>query len=188
MDCGSSVTISAEKAQVQAHCGVKKGDDLVNARAGVSAAGQVPNGPVTTSVYGQLNANGHSLSVERGHTQGLSTATTVAGNASLLANKHHELNANAFHSHIKPNHGPSFDKMGGGLSYQSAGGHAANVGVSHIPQAHMTTMNAGASANLWTSSSGNSSLNANTNAMRHMSGPFKGRNDFGGGFNFQHRF
>ncbi|ALC45721.1 AttD [Drosophila busckii] len=166
-----------------ARCGVMTGDEQASARAGVFAQTNSSAGPVTTGLYGAVNANGHGLSVQHGHTPGLGSSTTVAGQANLMMNKQAEINATAFHTHNR-----THDQFGGGLNMQTAGGHSAALGVAHVPQFNMTTMNASGKANLYTSPSGNFNMDATANANRHMSGPFRGKSDFGAGLNMNYRF
>lgn len=100
-------------------------------------------------------------------------------------NKHNPvgLNATAFHTHNR-----THDQFGGGLNMQHAAGHSAALGVSHVPQFNMTQMQASGVANLHTSPSGNFRVDATANASRHLSGPFRGKSDFGGGLNMQMKF
>lgn len=131
-----------------------------------------------------MYSNGHSLSVEHGHTPGFGSSTTVSGQANLMQTKQAGVNATAFHTH----HNRSFDQFGGGLNMQHAAGHSAALGVKHTPQFNMTTAHAAATANLHTSPSGNFRVDATANANRHLSGPLRGKSDFGLGGNVQIRF
>ncbi|XP_030556340.1 attacin-A [Drosophila novamexicana] len=181
MECQTSGDPKTGAASVR--CGVMTGDEQVNARAGVFATTNSSAGPVTKGVYGAVNANGHGLSVQHGHTQGFGSSTTVAAQANLLQNNQAALNATGYHTHNR-----THDQFGGGLNMQTAGGHSAALGVNHVPQFNMTTMNATGRANLITSPSGNFNLDATANATRHLSGPFRGKSDFGGGLNMKYTF
>lgn len=121
--------------------------------------------------------------MQHGHTEGLGYSTTTAAQANLFQSQQATLNATAHHTHAR-----THDQFGGGLNMQTAGGHSAALGVNHIPQFNMTTMQASGRANLLTSPSGNLNLDATANATRHMSGPFRGKSDFGGGLNLNYRF
>ncbi|XP_030246614.1 attacin-A-like [Drosophila navojoa] len=82
-----------------------------------------------------------------------------------------------------------FDKgVFGAVNVKTETGHSASLGVKHIPNYHMTTVNASGSANLYTSPSGNLNVGATANAMRHTSGPFRGKSDMGCGLNMQYKF
>lgn len=54
MDCQSTGDPKTGAASVR--CGIMKGDENVNARAGVFAATNSSAGPVTKGVYGAVNA------------------------------------------------------------------------------------------------------------------------------------
>ncbi|KAH8388236.1 hypothetical protein KR093_001549 [Drosophila rubida] len=181
MNCNSSVNPST--GAVSASCGVLKGDEHRNVNAGVFARNNFLEGPVTKGVYAGVNSNGHSLSVEHGHTQGFGSSTTTAAQANIFQNKQAMMNATASHTHTR-----SLDQFAGGLNLNTARGHAASVGVNHIPKYNMTTMNASGKVNLMTSPSGNLSLDATANAMRHMSGPFRGKSELGTGLHLTGRF
>ncbi|KAL7731296.1 hypothetical protein ACLKA6_014467 [Drosophila palustris] len=181
MDCHSSGNPKTGAASVT--CGVMTGDEQANARAGVFAMTNSSAGPVTKGVYGAVNANGHSLSLQHGHTEGFGSSTTAAAQANLFQNKQAALNATAHHTHTR-----THDQFGGGLNMQTTGGHSAALGVNHIPKFNMTTMQASGTANLLSSPSGNLNLDATANATRHMSGPFRGKSDFGGGLNLNYKF
>ncbi|XP_034114495.1 attacin-A-like [Drosophila albomicans] len=179
MDCHSSA--DPKTGAAFAKCGVIKGDEQTNAKAGVFA--MTNGGPVTKGVYAGVNANGHSLSVQHGHTQGFGSSTTTSAQANIFSNKQAEMNATAMHTHTR-----NLDQFGGGLNINSSRGHAASVGVNHIPKYNMTTMNAAGKVNLMSSPSGNLNLDATANASRHMSGPFRGKSDFGTGLNLNYKF
>ncbi|EDV93788.1 attacin-A [Drosophila grimshawi] len=164
-------------------CGVVAGDEQFNARAGVFATKDSVAGPVTKGVYGAVNSNGHSLSLQHGHTEHFGSSTTAAAQANLFQNKQAAVNATAFHTHNR-----THDQFGGGLNMQTAAGHSAALGVTHVPQFNMTTANVGGRANLYTSPSGNLNVNATANATRHLSGPFNGQKDFGAGLGLQYKF
>ncbi|XP_034661615.1 attacin-A [Drosophila subobscura] len=181
MDC--QATGNPKTGEALAKCGVTVGHEQVNARAGVFAATPGAGGPVTKGVYGAVNANGHGLSVQHGHIEDIGSSTTASAQASLLHSKHTNLNATGYHSHSR-----THDQFGAGLNMQTSGGHSAALGVNRVPQFDVTTMQASGTANLYTSPSGNANLNATGNAMRHMSGPHRGKSDFGGGLNFRYDF
>ncbi|KAH8409698.1 hypothetical protein KR222_001858 [Zaprionus bogoriensis] len=181
MDCQTSGDPKTGAASVS--CGIIKGDDKTNARAGVFAATNSHEGPVTKGVYGALNANGHSLSLQHGHTPGFGSNTTAAAQANLMQSNQAAINATAFHTHTR-----THDQFGGGLNMQHAAGHAAALGVTHVPQFNMTAVNASGRANLMTSPSGNFNVDAVANATRHISGPLRGKSDFGGGVNMRYKF
>ncbi|KAH8340508.1 hypothetical protein KR059_000246 [Drosophila kikkawai] len=181
MDC--QATGNPKTGEATAQCGVKVGDDLANARAGVFASTPGAGGPVTKGVYGAVNANGHGLSLQHGHIEGLGSTTTVAGQANLHHSQSSSLNATGFHSHSR-----THDQFGGGLNLQTAAGHQAAVGMSRVPQFDVTTMQASGRANLYTSPSGNLNLNATGNATHHLSGPRRGKSDFGTGLNVRYDF
>ncbi|XP_016990305.1 attacin-A [Drosophila rhopaloa] len=181
MDC--QATGNPKTGQANAQCGVMVGDDLANARAGVFASTPGTGGPVTKGVYGALNANGHGLSVQHGHIEGVGSTTTAAAQANLLHTPNTALNATAFHSHSR-----SHDQFGGGLNLQTAAGHQAAIGVTRVPQFDMTTVQGSGRANLYSSPSGNLNVNATGSANRHLSGPHRGRTDFGTGLNLRYDF
>ncbi|XP_065371741.1 attacin-A-like [Calliphora vicina] len=81
-------------------------------------------------------------------------------------------------------------KMGtvGAFANVNDNGHGASLGVNHTPKYNMTTMEATATANLWTSANQNTSLNAHVNASQHVSGPMTGHKSHGYGFSVNHRF
>ncbi|XP_022216159.2 LOW QUALITY PROTEIN: attacin-A [Drosophila obscura] len=181
MDC--QATGNPKTGEALAKWGVMVGNDQANARAGVFAATPGTGGPVTKGVYGAVNANGHGLSVQHGHIEGMGSTTTASAQANLLQSQHTALNATGYHSHSR-----THDQFGAGLNMQTSAGHSAALGVNRVPQFDVTTMQATGSANLYTSPSGNLNLSANGNAMRHMSGPRRGKSDFGGGVNLRYNF
>ncbi|XP_037806406.1 attacin-A-like [Lucilia sericata] len=164
------------------------GDEKVNAAVGVFAAGNDSKGPVTTGAFGALNANGHGVSIQHSNTPGVGNNLSENLRLNVLKTDQHALDVNAFHGRTQLQNGLKFDNVGANTSWNSAQGHSASVGVNHIPKFNMTTVNAAANANLWTSSNQASSLNLNANASRHVAGPFRGKNDFGAGLGFTHRF
>ncbi|EDW15038.2 attacin-A [Drosophila mojavensis] len=146
-----------------------------------SAGANVTNNSI--SVNAAVNRNGHGLSVEHVQTRGSGSTTTVAGQANIFQNKNAEMNASAYHTHNR-----HLDTFGGGMDIKTATGHSATLGVNHVPKFNMTAVNASGSANLYTSPSGNLNVAATANAMRHTSGPFRGKSDMGYGLNMQYKF
>ncbi|XP_017069131.2 attacin-A isoform X2 [Drosophila eugracilis] len=181
MDC--QATGNPKTGEAIARCGVSVGDDLNNARAGVFASTPGAGGPVTKGVYGAVNANGHSLSLQHGHIEGVGSTTTAAAQANLLQSQSTSLNATGFHSHSR-----SHDQFGGGLNMQTAAGHQAALGVTRVPQFDVTTIQTSGKANLYTSPSGNLNLNATGTANHHLRGPMRGKTDFGTGLNLRYDF
>ncbi|XP_016960040.1 attacin-A [Drosophila biarmipes] len=181
MDC--QATGNPKTGEATARCGVMVGGDQASARAGVFASTPGTGGPVTKGVYGTVNANGHGLSLQHGHIEGVGSTTTAAAQANLLHNQNTSLNATGFHSHSR-----THDQFGGGLNLQTATGHQAAVGVTRVPQFDMTTIQTSGRANLYTSPSGNLNLNATGSANHHLSGPRRGKSDFGTGLNLRYDF
>ena len=132
--------------------------------------------------------NGHGVSVQHANTHGVAQSLSENLRFNVLKNDNHAVDVNAFHAQTKLQQGLKFDTVGANTVWNSSAGHSASVGVSHIPKFDMTTVNAAATANLWTSSDKASAFNLNANASQHVSGPFRGKNDFGAGFGFTHRF
>jgi len=111
------------------------------------------------------------------------STTTAAAQANLHQNQNTSLNATGFHSHSR-----THDQFGGGLNLQTATGHQAAVGVTRVPQFDMTTIQTSGRANLYTSPNGNLNLNATGSANHHLSGPRRGKSDFGTGLNLRYDF
>ncbi|EDW34555.1 GL21518 [Drosophila persimilis] len=181
MDC--QATGNPKTGEASARCGVMVGHDQANARAGVFAMTPSTGGPFTKGVYGAVNANGHGLSVQHGHIEGIGSTTTATAQANLLHTQNTTLNATGYHSHSR-----THDQFGAGLNMQTSADHSAALGVNRVPQFDVTTMQATGRANLYTSPSGNLNLNATGNAVRHMSGPLRGKSDIGGGLNLRYDF
>ncbi|KAH8369108.1 hypothetical protein KR009_001477 [Drosophila setifemur] len=181
MEC--QATGNPKTGEALARCGAMVGDDIVNARAGVFASTPGAGAPVTKGVYGAVNANGHGLSLQHGHMEHVGSTTTAAARVNLLQNQNSSLNATGFHSHSR-----SHDQFGGGLSLQTSAGHQAAVGVNRVPKFDMTTVQAQGTANLYSSPSGNLNLNATGNATHHLSGPLRGKSNYGGGVNLRYDF
>ncbi|KAH8236566.1 hypothetical protein KR026_005629 [Drosophila bipectinata] len=181
MDCQASG--NPKTGEASARCGVTVGNEITNAKAGVFASTPGLGGPVTKGVYGAINSNGHGLSLQHGHVEHFGGTTTAAAQINLHQNPISSLNATGFHSH---NH--SHDQFGGGLNLHTSVGHQATMGVTRVPKFDMTTVQAQGTANLYTSPSGNANLNATGNATHHVSGPFRGKTDYGGGVNFRYNF
>ncbi|EDX12542.1 attacin-A [Drosophila simulans] len=181
MECQASGNPKTGEATAQ--CGVRVGDDLANARAGVFASTPGAGGPVTKGVYGAVNANGHGLSLQHGHIEGMGSTTTAAAQANLFQSNNTAMNATAFHSHNR-----SHDQFGGGLNLHTGTGHQAAVGVTRVPQFGMTAVQASGTANLYTSPSGNLNVNATGSANHHLRGPMRGKSDFGTGVNLRYNF
>ncbi|XP_037806407.1 attacin-A-like [Lucilia sericata] len=81
-------------------------------------------------------------------------------------------------------------KMGtvGAFGNVNSNGHGLSVGVNHTPKFNMTTVEATAKANLWTSSNQNTSINAHATHSQHVSGPMTGFKSNNYGFGINHRF
>lgn len=139
-------------------------------------------------IYFLYSSNGHGLSIQHTNTPGVSHSLSENMRLNVMKTDQNSLDLNAFHGRTHLQNGLKFDNVGANTTWSSAQGHSASVGVNHIPKFNMTTVNAAANANLWTSSNQASSLNLNANASRHVSGPFRGKNDFGAGLGFTHRF
>ncbi|XP_068157150.1 attacin-A [Drosophila tropicalis] len=182
MDC--QATGNPKTGEASMNCGVKLGSDQANVKAGVFAETPFKGGPVTKGVYGAVNGNGHGLSVQHGHREHFGATTTVGANVSLLPQgSASSLNANAYHSH-----NPRLEQFGGGLNLQTPGGHAAAVSIDRIPKFDSTTVHAAGNARIYTSPSGNFQLNGTASATRHLSGPLRGKQDFGTGISGRYNF
>ncbi|XP_037806408.1 attacin-A-like [Lucilia sericata] len=83
--------------------------------------------------------------------------------------------------------GPQMGTVGA-FANVNANGHAASLGINHTPKYNMTTMEASATANLWTSANQNTSLNATASHSQHVSGPMTGFKSNNYMLNLNHRF
>lgn len=133
-------------------------------------------------------SNGHGLSIQHANTHGVSQSLSENMRLNVLKTDHNSVDVNAFHGRTLLQNGLKFDNVGANTNWSSAQGHSASLGVNHIPKFDMTTVNAAANANLWSSANKATSLDLNANASRHVSGPFRGKSDFGAGFGLTHRF
>lgn len=140
------------------------------------------------SIYFLYSSNGHGLAIQHSNTPGVSNNLSENLRLNAFKSDYNSVDVNAFHGRTQLQNGLKFDNVGANTSWNSAQGHSASLGVNHIPKFNVTTVNAAANANLWTSSNQASSLNLNANASKHVSGPFRGKHDFGAGLGFTHRF
>ncbi|KAH8311876.1 hypothetical protein KR044_008374 [Drosophila immigrans] len=135
----------------------------------------------TLTAHGGISSNGHGLQLEHQHTRKFGTTNTISGQANIFDRTHSSMNATAYHTR-----NPIQEQFGAGLNMNSRG-HSASIGIDHVPKHNMTTMNAEGRMNLMSSPSGNFSVDATANATRHMSGPFRGKSDVGGGVSLTYR-
>ncbi|XP_005178550.1 attacin-A-like [Musca domestica] len=166
----------------------KVGNEGLGAAAGVFAKGNDKHGPITTGAFGEISSNGHGLTVHHSNTHGVSKSLGENLRINTFKNDNHAVDLNAFHNRTQLQNGLKFDAVGANAAWSHAKGHSATVGVTQIPKFNMTTLGATGSANLWTSPNQASSLDLNAFANKHISGPFKGHRDIGGGLGFTHRF
>ncbi|XP_013100487.1 attacin-A [Stomoxys calcitrans] len=164
------------------------GDNSLGAAAGVFAQGNNKHGPATTGAFAELSSNGHGLGIQHSNTHGVSKSLGENLRINTFKNDQHSVDLNAFHNRTQLQNGLKFDAVGANAAWSHAQGHSATLGVTQIPKFGITTMGATGTANLWTSQDKNSSFNMNAFGNKHISGPFRGQRDFGGGFGFSHRF
>ncbi|XP_061387419.1 attacin-A [Musca vetustissima] len=189
MDIGGSATTNAKGGHdIDVKAMGKVGDEKLGAAAGVFASGNNKHGPVTTGAFGEISSNGHGLAIQHANTHGISKSTSENLRLNAFKNDNHSVDVNAFHSRTQLQNGLKFDAVGANAGWSHANGYSASLGVTQIPKFDMKTVNANATANLWTSANQASSLNLNAFGSKHTSGPFKGQKDFGGGLGFTHRF
>jgi len=158
-----------------------------NVTASAFAAGSIKGGPVTTGGALAYNKNGHGLALSKVHVPGGDDSFTQSANANIFNNGTHKFDVNAFTSQNKSANGFEYKRHGAGMEWSHVNGHSANASISKI-QNLGTQAQLGASANLWKSQAGNTSLNLNGGASKWMSGPFKGQSDFGGGVGIHYKF
>ncbi|CAD7089436.1 unnamed protein product [Hermetia illucens] len=158
-----------------------------NIGGGVFAAGNTRSNTPSLGAFGTLNLKDHSLGVSKTITPGVSDTFSQNARLNILKTPDHRVDANVFNSHTRLNNGFAFDKRGGSLDYTHRAGHGLSLGASHIPK-FGTTAELTGKANLWRSPSGLSTFDLTGSASRTFGGPMAGRNNFGAGLGFSHRF
>ncbi|XP_055539461.1 attacin-B-like [Wyeomyia smithii] len=133
-----------------------------------------------------LNFNEHGASFSKSNIPGVGSQTRLDGTANLFKSDSNRLDANAFKTFHKFDNGPSFGSHGAGLDWNNARGHGASLGFDRTPALRETNVFATGKANLWQNRG--SSLDAFGTASRTLSGPNRGRNNFGAGLGLSHRF
>ncbi|XP_073827107.1 attacin-A-like [Musca autumnalis] len=189
MDIGGSATTNPKGGNdinVKAMCNV--GNESLGAAAGVFASGNDKRGPATTGAFGEISSKGHGLTLQHSNTHGVSKSMGENLRINTFKNDNHSVDLNAFHNRTQLQNGLKFDAVGANAAWSHAQGHSASLGMTQIPKFDIKTVNANATANLWTSPNQASSLNLNAFASQHTSGPFRGQKDLGGGLGFTHRF
>ncbi|XP_037950152.1 attacin-A-like [Teleopsis dalmanni] len=184
---GTVTTDPSGKQNINVQAAHTIGSDKANLSAGVFASG-TPGGNVTHGAFAAANTDKGGIGIQHSTTPGFGKTMSEKAHVNLFKNDQHAFSATASHSRTQMENGLKFDRVGGGTNWNSAQGHAASVGVTHVPQFNMTTLDAAAKANLWTSQNKASTFDLNANASRHLNGPFKGQNNFGAGVGFTHRF
>ncbi|KAM7361062.1 attacin-A-like [Cochliomyia hominivorax] len=83
--------------------------------------------------------------------------------------------------------GPQMGTVGA-FANANSNGHGVSLGVNHTPKYNMTTVEASANANLWTSANKATSINAHATTSQHVSGPLTGHRSQNYGLGINHRF
>ncbi|CAD7011853.1 attacin-B [Ceratitis capitata] len=122
-----------------------------NVAGSVGALGNTKGGPVTTSATLEANVKGLSASMTKERTPGISDSLTKQANANVMINDKNRLSGNVFQTDTKLANGFEFQKKGGSLAFEHAGGHGAAIARETIPgfsnsvtkSAHVTPFNNG---------------------------------------------
>ncbi|XP_058449778.1 attacin-A-like isoform X2 [Malaya genurostris] len=152
---------------------------------GFASKTHTPTNDITKFGAG-LKTNDHGVSFSKSNMPGVGSQTRFDGQANLFKTDSNRLDANAFKTFNNPKQGPSFGSHGAGLDWSNVRGHGASVGFDRTPALKETNVFATGRANLWQNKG--SSLDAFGTANRALSGPNRGRTDFGGGLGLSHRF
>ncbi|XP_058823808.1 attacin-B-like [Topomyia yanbarensis] len=153
--------------------------------SGFASKTHTPTNDITKFGAG-LQSNDHGASFTRSNIAGVGSQTRLDGNANLFKTDSNRLDANAFKSFNKLNNGASFGSHGAGLDWNNARGHGASLGFDRTPALRETNVFATGRANLWQNQQ--SSLDAFGTVGRALSGPSRGRTNFGAGIGLKHRF
>ncbi|XP_017493808.1 PREDICTED: sarcotoxin II-3-like [Rhagoletis zephyria] len=116
------------------------------------AMGNTKGGPVTTGGSLAANVKGLGASITKEHTPGISDTLTKSASANVLLNENNRLDASIFKADTKLSNGFEFEKNGGSLALNNAGGHGISIAKETIPgfsdsltkSAHATFFNNGA--------------------------------------------
>ncbi|XP_004520307.1 attacin-B-like isoform X1 [Ceratitis capitata] len=122
-----------------------------NLIASAGAVGNTKGGPITTSASLAANLKGLGAAVTKEHTPGVGSTLTKSGSASVFLNDNNRLDGSIFKSNTKLSNGFEFEKNGGSLALNNAGGHGISIAKETIPgysnsltkSAHATFFNSG---------------------------------------------
>ncbi|XP_013100495.1 attacin-A [Stomoxys calcitrans] len=166
----------------------KVGNETLGAGVGVFAKGNDKHGPITTGAMAEISSNGHGLGIQHANTHGGNKLVAENLRINAFNNDNHNLDLNAFHGRTVQPNGLKYDSVGANASWNHVQGHSASLELTKIPKFGISTVQANASANLWTSPNQASSFGLNAFGSQHIAGPYRGQKDFGAGMGFTHRF
>uniref|UniRef100_A0A1I8NJV1 Attacin C-terminal domain-containing protein n=1 Tax=Musca domestica TaxID=7370 RepID=A0A1I8NJV1_MUSDO len=153
------------------------GSNTANFGGGVYAGGNTAGGGLTRGGFVAANMNGFSASISKSKTDNYGSTLEQNFQANLLKNDKHQLDAIAFHSRTNLDNGFNFNRVGGGLDYNTAKGHGASVTVSRIPQLNMNTVDVQGKVNLLKSQDKSTTLDLTGTISKHSGGPLDGQMD-----------
>ncbi|XP_061390722.1 sarcotoxin II-1-like [Musca vetustissima] len=149
-----------------------------------------PNGKFAESSSGSLdwkNSMGVGGSLSRDINHGVSDSFTKSLSANIFNNDRNSVDAIYSHTNTKLNNGFGFNKESSGVKWTNEGGHGLSGGVTRF-EGFGKQASVGGHTNLFTSSDGNTRLDAFGSGSKWLSGPLQNQRDYNFGIGGSHYF